>query len=93
MTILITKANHDTWHKYKEFNTIEELYNYVNHCHRPLIFKHNGFFQIIDTTEEKEKRFGLLPKELAEMWGATIEDAYKINETKWKIETYNNYRK
>ena len=31
MLVLLTKANHDTWHKYKEFNTIEELFKYINY--------------------------------------------------------------
>ena len=91
MTVLITKTNHDTWHRYKEFNTIEDLFNYINYCHCPLILKDNEFFQDIDTRKDGE-RFGLIPEELAELWETTIEDAYKINEIRWEIEIYNDYR-
>lgn len=90
MLVLLTKANHDTWHKYKEFNTIEELFEYINYCHCDLILQDNFFYKSIDTREE-ENRCGYLPEEVAETWNTTIEDAYKINDIRWEVKIYNSY--
>ena len=89
MTVLVTKTNHDTWHRYKDFNTVEELFNYINHCHCPIILKDNKFYKDIATTEDS---IGLSVEEVAETWNTTIEDAYKINEIRWEIEIYNSWR-
>ncbi len=93
MEVLITKTNHDTWHRYKNFNTIEELFDYINYCYCPLILKDNEFYKCINTKEEKEMGFaGMLAEELAEIWNTTIEDAYRINKIRWEVEIYNSYR-
>ena len=87
MLVLLTKANHNTWHKYKEFNTIEELFEYINYCH---LLQNNFFYKSIDT-REKENRRGFLPEEIAKAWDTTIEDAYKINDIRWEVKIYNDY--
>lgn len=93
MTVLVTKTNHDTWHRYKDFNTIEDLFDYINHCYSPLILKDNEFYRCINTKEEREQGFcGYLVEEVAEIWKTTIEDAYKINKIRWEVEIYNDYR-
>lgn len=89
MLVLLTKANHDIWHKYKEFNTIEELFEYINYCHHDLILQDNFFYKSIDTREEEQ--CGLFPGELAKIWNTTIEDAYKINDIRWEVVIYNSY--
>ena len=43
MTILVTKANHDYWYKIKEFNTIEDIYNFIKQCKHSIIIEENSY--------------------------------------------------
>ena len=89
MTVLLTKANHDTWHRYKEFNTIEELFEYINYCHSGLILHENQFYNFVNKNATPKAYNSI--EFLAETWDTTIEDAYKINGIKWEVEIYNSY--
>jgi len=89
MLVLLTKANHDTWHKYKEFNTIEELFEYINYCHCKLILHKNYFYNSILKNAVPGAHGSI--EFLAECWDTTIEDAYKINGIKWEVKIFNSY--
>ena len=89
MLVLLTKANHNTWHKYKEFNTIEESFEYINYCHSGLILHENQFYDYIDENAAPEAYNSI--EFVTETWNTTIEDAYKINSIKWEVKIYNSY--
>lgn len=78
MEFLVTKANHDTWHRFKTFNSLEQLINYKNRCRHDIIISKNFNYKhpinVIMYTFE-----------------TTAEDAKKISETEYEIKVYNDY--
>jgi len=78
MEFLVTKANHDTWHRFKTFNSLEELINYKNHCHHDIIISRNFSYK------------KSIPVIMC-AYDTTWEDAEKISETEYEITVYNSY--
>lgn len=79
MKVVITKTNHDTWHRYRDFNTLEQLLNYIWSTKHPCILQPNHLFHCnLDT--------------IAYCYDTTLEDASVIAECGWECEIYNDYR-
>jgi len=81
MTVLVTKANHDYWHRFQEFNSLESLFDYAKKCRHPLILEQNDFYGFTENL-----------KTLSELWNnISLEEAEKIRDTYWHIIIYNDY--
>ena len=79
MKVVITKTNHDTWHRCRDFNTLEQLLNYIYSTKEPCILQPNEFFHDDLNT-------------IAYCYNTTLKDASVIAECDWECEIYNDYR-
>lgn len=43
MKVLVTKANSDYWYKIKEFNTMEDIQDFIKECHHSIIIEKNSY--------------------------------------------------
>ena len=43
MKVLVTKANSDYWYKIREFNTIEDIQDFIEKCHHGIIIEKNSY--------------------------------------------------
>ena len=79
MLVIITKTDSDFEHTFRNFTTIETLFNYVESCGYPVILKRNWWYN--DSTDV-----------IMNCWHASKEDAEKIKQAEWEMEIYNDYR-
>ena len=76
MLVIITKTNSDYGHTFRNFTTIETLFNYVESCGYPVILLKNWWYN-----EPIEV--------IIEAYQTSKEDAEKIQKIEWEIEIYN----
>lgn len=79
MLVIITKTNSDYGHTYRNFTTIETLFDYVNACDYPVILLKNWWYN-----EPIEV--------IMEAYQTSKEDAEKIQKIEWEMEIYNSDR-
>jgi hypothetical protein len=59
MKALVTKANSDYWYKIKEFNTMEDIQQFIKECRCGIIIERNEYtdddiFEFWDDMEDKD---------------------------------------
>lgn len=76
MTVLVTKANSNYWYKIREFNTIEDIQQFIKKCRHEIIIGENEY------THDNIFKF----------WdGMKPEDIPIIKRCSLHITIYNNY--
>ena len=79
MKVLITKASNDFWYQIKEFNTLEELFNFKNECGHDIIIS-------------KNLEQSCPAKDLMKWWeGMKKEDAEIFYTLKYQIQIYDSW--
>lgn len=76
MTVIVTKANSDYWYKIREFNTMEDIQQFIKKCRCGIIIERNIY------TDD----------EFFEFWdGMKTEDISIIKQCSLHITIYNDY--
>ena len=76
MTVLVTKANSDYWYKIREFNTIEDIQQFIKECRCKIVIGRNTY------TDDR----------IFEFWdGMKTEDIPTIKQCPLHVMIYNSY--
>ena len=78
MEIIILKANNDNYIDFKNFNTLEDLFNFKDEVDEDFIFGLNNSYN--DD-----------PNKISEEWEIDFEKAKKISKSKYNIMIYDDY--
>ncbi len=79
MLVIITKTNSDYGHTYRNFTTIETLFDYVKSCGHAVVLQKNVWHS--DSIDV-----------IMDCWHTSKEDAEKIKQAEWEMEIYNSWR-
>lgn len=82
MKFLVTKSNHDYWHKVETYNSLEELIASLDKRHTRYIIGHNFFYQ---GCAERIKEY----YSDSDNFKVTLEEAEEMTTIKYDIEIQN----